>query len=82
MLEIAAATEDETDRKARTETPTPDQPLRDAFEAIWRIAGLPPGDLSRCADGTYKAAYATRAWDMYAATKDWRAVLRAVKARG
>jgi len=63
MLEITAATEGETDRKATTETLAPDHAVRDEFEAIWRIAGLPPGDLSRNPDATYKASYAMRAWE-------------------
>ena len=81
MLEITA-TEGEIDHKATIETPTPDQAVRDEFETIWRIAGLPPADLSRGPDGTYKAAYAMHAWDMYAATREWRVVLTAAKERG
>ena len=82
MLETTAATEGEIDHKATTQTPTPDHAVRDAFEAIWRIAGLPLSDLSRHPDGTYKAAYAMHAWDTYAATREWRVVLAAAKERG
>jgi hypothetical protein len=82
MLEITAATEGEIDHRATIGTSTPDQALREEFEAIWRIAGLPPSDLSRNPDGSYKAAHATHAWDMYAATRDWHAVLVAAKERG
>ena len=81
MLEITA-TEGEIDHKATIETSAPSQVVRDEFEAIWRIAGLPPADLSRHPDGTYKAAYAMHAWDTYAATRAWRVVLAAAKARG
>jgi hypothetical protein len=82
MLEITAATEGEIDHRATIGTSTPDQAVREEFEAIWRIAGLPPSDLSRCPDGTYKAAYAMHAWDTYAATREWRVVLAAAKERG
>jgi len=81
MLDITAATEGEIDHKATIETSTPDQAVRDDFEAIWRIAGLPLSDLSRHPDGTYKAAPAMHAWDTYAATREWRAVLAAAKLR-
>jgi hypothetical protein len=81
MLEITAATEGETDHRPAIGTSTLDQAVRDEFEAIWRIAGLPPADLSRHRDGTYKAAHAMHAWDMYAATRDWHAVLAAAKER-
>ena len=82
MLETTAATEGEIDHKATTQTSPPDHAVRDEFEAIWRIAGLPLGDLCRHPDGTYKAAYAMHAWDMYAATREWRVVLAAAKERG
>ena len=82
MLEITTATESEIDHKATIGTATPDHAVRDEFEAIWRIAGLPLSDLSRNPDGTYKAAHAMHAWDMYAATREWRAVLVAAKLRG
>jgi hypothetical protein len=81
MLETTAATEGEIDHKATIKTSAPNHTVRDEFETIWRIAGLPEGDLTRHPDGTYQAAYAMRAWDAYAATKDWRAVLAAVKLR-
>ena len=82
MLEITATTKGKIDRKATIGTSTPDDAVRDEFEAIWRIAGLSLSDLSRNPDGTYKAAHAMRAWDMYAATRDWHAVLAAAKERG
>ena len=82
MLEHTAATEGEIDHKATTETSAPNRAVRDEFETIWRIAGLPPGDLTRNPDGTYQAAHALRAWDTYAATREWRAVLVAAKERG
>jgi hypothetical protein len=56
--------------------------VRDEFEAIWRIAGLPAGDLSRNPDGTYEATNAIHAWETYATTRDWHAVLAAAKLRG
>jgi len=80
MLETTTAPEGEIGHN--TGPSAPDQTVRDAFEAIWRIAGLPPADLSRNPDGTYRASYAMHAWDMYAATRDWRAVLTAAKERG
>lgn len=82
MLENTAAPDGEIDHKSTTETRTPDHALRDEFEAIWRIAGLPPGDLTCYPNGTYKAPHALHAWEMYAATRDWHAVLTAVKLRG
>ena len=82
MLDITAATEGEIDHKATPATSAPDHAVRDEFEAIWRIAGLPPGDLSRNPDGTYTAAHTMHAWDLYAATREWRAVLVAAKERG
>jgi len=83
MLENTTATDHETDHiEAPAGTPTPARSVRDEFETIWRVAGLPPCHLSRYTDGTYKATYAMRAWDRYAATKEWRAVLGAAKPRG
>jgi hypothetical protein len=83
MLETATATEGETDRiEVPAETPAPGRSARDEFETIWRVAGLPPCHLHRYPDGTYKATYAMRAWETYAATRKWRAVLGAAKPRG
>jgi hypothetical protein len=83
MLEITTATEGETDHiEARGEAVTPARSVRDEFETIWRVAGLPPCHLNRYADGTYKASYAMRAWNTYAITREWRAVLGAAKPRG
>jgi len=83
MLENTAATEGETDHtEDKGEAVTPARPVRDEFETIWRVAGLPPCHLSRYPDGTYKATYAMRAWERYAATREWRAVLGAAKPRG
>lgn len=83
MLDTTAATEGETDHTETTmERMSPDRSVRDEFETIWRIAGLPPCHLSRYPDGTYKAGYAAHAWANYAATREWRAVLRAAKSRG
>ena len=81
MLENIAATEGEIHHKTTTGPSTPDHAVRDEFETIWRIAGLPPGDLGRDTDGTYQAAHAKRAWETYAATRDWHAVLSAAKGR-
>ena len=75
MFEITATTEGEIDHKTATETPMPNHALRDEFETIWRIAGLPLSDLIRNPDGTYKATHAMHAWGMYAKTREWRAVL-------
>lgn len=82
MLDITAATEGEIDHKATVETSARGHAVRDEFEAIWRIAGLPLDDLNRNPDGTYQAAHAMHAWDLYAAKREWRAVLVAAKARG
>ena len=82
MLEPTTVTESEIDhRETPAQTAAPARSPRDEFEAIWRIAGLPPCHLSRYADGTYKATYAMRAWDTYATTREWRAVMAAAKPR-
>jgi len=82
MLEITTTAEGKIDHEATIDISAPNDAVRDAFEAIWRIAGLPAGDLSRNPDGTYQAAHATQAWESYAATREWRAVLTAAKERG
>jgi len=83
MLENTTAIEDAVDHiETAVETSAPARSVRDEFETIWRVAGLPTCHLSRYADGTYKASYAMRAWDTYAATRKWRAVLGAAKPRG
>jgi hypothetical protein len=81
MLDITAATEGEIDGNATIASSKPDRAVRDDFEDIWRIAGLPPNDLGRNPDGTYKAPHATRAWDTYAITRDWHVVLTAARRR-
>ncbi|HEX4507837.1 MAG TPA: hypothetical protein VH722_19075 [Alphaproteobacteria bacterium] len=83
MLETTAATQGEIDHiEGPAGTSTPARSARDEFETIWRVAGLPPYHLNRYPDGTYKATYATKAWNTYAATREWRAVLGAAKPRG
>ena len=68
--------------EATSETSASARSVRDEFETIWRIAGLPPSHLTRYPDGTYKATYAMRAWEIYAVTREWRAVLGAAKPSG
>lgn len=80
MLEISTATEGGLDYvESPREASAKDRSVREEFETIWRIAGLPASHLNRYADGSYKAAYATRAWDMYVATRKWQVVLAAAK---